>query len=61
VMPTGAFVYVLEQGDAVLGCNASLEYTCHDSLVELSLNYSEGLGMAHDLSTMNSIFWLLIV
>jgi hypothetical protein len=57
MMPASAFVYVPEQGDAVLGCDASLEYTCCASLVKLSLNYSEGLGTAHDLSTMDCVFW----
>jgi hypothetical protein len=56
VMPVGAFVYVLEKSDAILGCNASLGYTYRASLIELSLNYSEGLGMAHDLSMMDNVF-----
>jgi hypothetical protein len=55
-MPVGAFVYVSEQSDAILGCNASLEYTYRASLVEISLNYSEGLGTAHDLSMMDNVF-----
>jgi hypothetical protein len=61
MMPAGAFVYVPEKGDAFLGCDASLEYTYRASLVKLSLNYSEGLGTAHDLSRMDSIFWQLAV
>jgi hypothetical protein len=47
VMPAGALVYVREQGDAVLGCDASLEYTYRASLVKLSLNYSEERRMIY--------------
>jgi hypothetical protein len=59
VMPVGAFVDVLKKGDAVLGCDASLEDVCCAALVELSLDYAEGLGVVHDLTAMDSVFWQL--
>jgi hypothetical protein len=55
-MPVGAFVDVLKKSDAILGCDASLEDSCCAARVEFSLNYGEGLGAAHDLTMMDSVF-----
>jgi hypothetical protein len=55
MVAVGAFMYVLEHSNVVLWCDASLEYTYCASLVELPLNYGEGLGMMHDLSMMDSV------
>jgi hypothetical protein len=34
-----------------------LENPCGAALVEFSVDYREGLGAPHDLSTMDSVFW----
>jgi hypothetical protein len=57
MMPAGSFMNITEEGDSVLGCYALLENPHSASLVELSVDYREGLGAPHDLSTMYSVFW----
>jgi hypothetical protein len=57
MMPAGCFMNILKKGNSVLGCYASLENPCGAALVELSVDYREGLGTLHDLSTMDGVFW----
>jgi hypothetical protein len=59
MMPAGFFMNILKKGDSVLGRYASLEDPCGAALVEFSINYREGLGTPHDLSTMDGVFWEL--
>jgi hypothetical protein len=56
-MPAGSFMNFLEEGDAVFSCDASLENPRWAALVKLSVDYREGFGTLHDLSTMNGVFW----
>jgi hypothetical protein len=35
---------------------APLENSCNAALVEFSVDYHEGLGASHDLSTMDGVF-----
>jgi hypothetical protein len=46
-----------KEGDSVFLRYAPLENTCSATLVEFSVDYREGLGASHDLSTMDGIFW----
>jgi hypothetical protein len=57
MMPAGSFMDISEKGDSILGCYALLENPCGAALVEFSIDYREGLGMPHDLSTMDGVFW----
>jgi hypothetical protein len=50
-------VNISKKGDSVLGCYAPLENPCGAALVEFSVDYREGLGTQHDLSTMVGVFW----
>jgi hypothetical protein len=59
VMPAGSFINISKKGDSVLGRYASLEDPCSATLVELSVDYREGLGTLHDLSMMDGVFWEL--
>jgi hypothetical protein len=59
MMPACSFMNILKKGDPVLGCYASLENPYGAALVELSVDYREGLGMPHDLSMMDGVFWEL--
>jgi hypothetical protein len=54
VMPAGSFMNISKKGESVLGRYASLEDPCGVVLVEFSVDYREGLGTPHDLSTMAS-------
>jgi hypothetical protein len=56
MMPAGSFMNISEEGDSVLRCYAPLENPYGAALVELSVDYREGLGAPHDLSTMDSVF-----
>jgi hypothetical protein len=56
-MPTGSFMNFSEEGDSVFGCGASLENPRGVALVKLFVDYCEGFGMPHDLSTMDGVFW----
>jgi hypothetical protein len=56
MMPTGSFMDVPKKSDAVFGRDASLEDSCCVTFVELSLNYSEGLGSSHDLAMVDGVF-----
>jgi hypothetical protein len=56
VMPIGAFMDVPKKSDAFSECDSSLEDACCAVFVEFSLNYGEGLGAAHDLTSMDSVF-----
>jgi hypothetical protein len=56
MMPAGSFMDILKKGDPVFRCYASLENPCGAVLVELSVDYREGLGTLHDLSTMDGVF-----
>jgi hypothetical protein len=55
--PAGSFMNISKKGNSVLGCYASLENPYGAALVEFSIDYREGLGMPHDLSTMDGVFW----
>jgi hypothetical protein len=57
VMPAGSFMDIMEEGNSILRCYAPLENSCGTALVEFSIDYHEGLGAPHDLSTMDSVFW----
>jgi hypothetical protein len=57
MVPAGSFVDVPKKGDSILGRYASLEDSCGAVLVELSLDYREGLGASHDFSTVDGVFW----
>jgi hypothetical protein len=56
MMSAGSSMNILKKGDSVLGCYAPLENPCGAALVELSVDYCEGLGASHDLSTMDGVF-----
>jgi hypothetical protein len=56
VMPVGSFVNVPEEDDSILWCYAPLENPCRAALVELPVDYREGLGAPYDLSAVDSIF-----
>jgi hypothetical protein len=57
MMPAGSFMNISEKGDSVLACYAPLENPCGATFVEFSVDYREGLGTLHDLSTMDGVFW----
>jgi hypothetical protein len=57
MMPAGSFMNISEKGDSIFGCYASLENRRGAALVEFSVDYCEGLGTPHDLSTMDGVFW----
>jgi hypothetical protein len=57
MMPAGSFMDISKKGDSVLGCYAPLENSYGAALVEFSVDYREGLGTPHDLSTMDGILW----
>jgi hypothetical protein len=46
-----------QKSDSILLRYAPLENTCSTMFVEFSIDYCEGLGASHDLSTMDEIFW----
>jgi hypothetical protein len=48
-----------KDSDPIFLCYAPLEYPCGAALVELPVDYREGLGTPHDLSAMDGIFWEL--
>jgi hypothetical protein len=56
MMPTGSFMDLSKEGDSVFLCYAPLEDPCGAALVEFSVDYREGLGAPHDLSTMDGVF-----
>jgi hypothetical protein len=56
MIPIGSFMNISEEGDSILRCYASLENPYGAALVEFSIDYHEGLGAPHDLSTMDSVF-----
>jgi hypothetical protein len=49
----------LKESNSVLLRYAPLEHPCGAALVELPVEYREGLGTPHDLSAMDGIFWEL--
>jgi hypothetical protein len=57
MMPAGSFMDLPKEGDSILLRYAPLEYPCGATLVEFPVDYHEGLGASHDLSTMDGIFW----
>jgi hypothetical protein len=57
MVPIGSFVDVSKESDSIIGRYASLENSCGAALVELSLDYREGLGASHDLSMIDGVFW----
>jgi hypothetical protein len=59
MMPAGSFMNISKEGDSVLRRYASLEDPCGAALVEFSIDYREGLGTPHNLSTMDGVFWEL--
>jgi hypothetical protein len=48
---------LLKEGNSIFLRYAPLEDTCSATLVEFSIDYREGLGVPHDLSTMDGVFW----
>jgi hypothetical protein len=56
-MPAGSFMDISKEGDSIFGRYASLENPCGAALVKLSLDYREGLGASHYLSTVDGVFW----
>jgi hypothetical protein len=56
-MPAGYFMNLSKEGDSIFLRYAPLENTCSATLVEFSIDYREGLGAPHDLSTMDGVFW----
>jgi hypothetical protein len=46
-----------KESDSILLRYAPLENSYSAALVELSVDYREGLGASYDLSTMDGIFW----
>jgi hypothetical protein len=57
MVSTGSFVDVSKESDSVFGRYASLENSRSAALIELSLDYREGLGASHDLSVVDGVFW----
>jgi hypothetical protein len=56
-MPAGSFMDISEKGDSIFGRYAALEDSCGVALVKFSLDYREGLGALHYLSTVEGVFW----
>jgi hypothetical protein len=48
---------ISKKGDSVFGRYASQENPCGAALIKLSLDYREGLGASHYLSTVDGVFW----
>jgi hypothetical protein len=57
MIPAGSFVDLSKEGDSVFLRYAPLEDPCGATLVEFFVDYREGLGAPHDLSTMDGVFW----
>jgi hypothetical protein len=56
MMLAGSFMGLPKEGDSILLRYAPLEYPCGAMLAEFPVDYREGLGASHDLSTMDGIF-----
>jgi hypothetical protein len=56
-MSAGPFMDISKESDSILLRDAPLENTCSATFVDFSIDYHEGLGASHDLSTMDGIFW----
>jgi hypothetical protein len=50
----------LKESDSILLRYAPLENSCSAAFVELSVDYREGLGASHDLSTMDAFVELSV-
>jgi hypothetical protein len=48
-----------KESDSIFLRYASLEYPCGAALVELPVDYGEGLGAPHDFLAMDGVFWEL--
>jgi hypothetical protein len=59
VMPAGPFIDFSKESDSIFLRYAPLEHPCGVALVELPVDYREGLGTLHDLSVVDGIFWEL--
>jgi hypothetical protein len=57
MMPAGSLVDVSQESDSIFGRYAPLENSCGAALVDLSLDYREGLGASYNLSTVDGFFW----
>jgi hypothetical protein len=57
MMPAGSFMDLSKEGDSVFLRYAPLEDPYGATLVEFSVDYREGLGAPHDLSTMDGVVW----
>jgi hypothetical protein len=57
MMPAGSFMDFSNEGDSIFLRYASLEYPCGATLVELPVDYREGLGALHNFSPMDGVFW----
>jgi hypothetical protein len=56
MVPAGSFVDVSKESDSIFRHFASLENSYGAALVEISLDYREGIGASHDLSTVDGVF-----
>jgi hypothetical protein len=56
VVSAGSFMDFLKKSNPVFLRYAPLEHPRSAPLVELPIDYREGLGMPHDLSAMDGIF-----
>jgi hypothetical protein len=57
VVPASSFMNLSKESDSVFLCYAPLVNPCSAALVEFSVDYREGLGAPHNLSTMDRVFW----
>jgi hypothetical protein len=56
MMPAGSFMNLSKKGDSIFFCYAPLENPYSAALIEFSVDYREGIGALHDLSTMDRVF-----
>jgi hypothetical protein len=56
MVPTGSFMDFSKESDHIFLRYAPLEHSCGAVLVELPVDYREGLGTPHDLAAMDRIF-----
>jgi hypothetical protein len=57
MVSTGSFMDFSKEGNPIFLRYAPLKHPRSASLVELTVDYREGLGMPHDLSAVDGIFW----
>jgi hypothetical protein len=59
VVPADSFMDFSKESDSIFLRYAPLEHSCGAALVELPIDYREGLGAPHDLAAMDRVFWKL--